>query len=363
MDIERTDGVRKLQSEPDALTFKSAIGAIKYGINYLLAKWLVIGCFVIVGGLLGYLYDGLVKPAYTATSTFVLEESDVQGGLAQYAGIASMVGIDIGGGGGLFQGDNIIELYKSRMMIQETLLKPVNINGKPQKLIDRYIQFNELRDKWKDDPVLRSLTFDVKGDAKLSRVQDSVLSKIVKQINKKHLFISKPDKKLSILRVDVISKDEVFAKVFNDQIVANVNEFYVRTKTKKALQMVKILEHKTDSVRSVMYGSIYSAAAITDATPNLNPTRQIQRAAPVQRSQFSAETNKAILSELVKNLELSRINLSKETPLIQLVDYPLFPLDNNKIGRLKGLVLGAILAGGFIVIVLLIKRLYMKLME
>jgi hypothetical protein len=343
-----TNDTKNGKLEPDTTSFKQAFLEAKEWVYYLISKWLIISLFGVFGGILGYFYNSYVQPAYIATSTFVLEDGDGSVGLGQYAGIASMVGIDIGGGGGLFQGDNIIELYKSRTMIQEALLKPIEINGKNQLLVDRYIEFNNLRDDWNKDLKLKSLNFDLKANAPLSRLQDSILGMIVKRINKKHLFISKPDKKLSLLKVDVISKDELFSKAFNDQIVENVNDFYI---------------HKTDSVRAVMNGAIYSAAAISDATPNLNPTRQIQRTAPVQRSQYSAETNKAILSELVKNLELSRINLSKETPLIQLVDHPLYPLDSDKIGKIKGLLIGAFLSIGLVTAILLVLRLFAKLLE
>ncbi|PTS96251.1 lipopolysaccharide biosynthesis protein, partial [Pedobacter sp. HMWF019] len=100
-----------------------------------------------------------------------------------------------------------------------------------------------------------------------------------------------------------------------------------------------------------------------DATPNLNPTRQTQRTAPVQRSQFSAETNKAILSELVKNLEMSKISLRKETPLIQVIDVPIFPLQKEKFSKLKGIVLGGALAGFLTLFILLFKKILNSVMS
>ena len=76
----------------------------------------------------------------------------------------------------------------------------------------------------------------------------------------------------------------------------------------------------------------------------------------MQRSQFNAETNKSILSELVKNLEMSKISLRKETPLIQVVDRPIFPLEKDRFGKVKGLVLGIFLFGTFTIISLLISK-------
>ena len=351
---KRSDGNAVVDDE---ISLKELILKIRDWWRYLLSKRVVILIVGIIGGLIGLAYASFKKPVYTATTTFVLESGDAGGGgLGQYAGIASMVGIDIGGGGGgIFQGDNIIELYKSRTMIEKTLLSKVIVNGKEELLLDRYIQFMGLREKWAKNPEVADLQFDTKPE-NFNRTQDSIMGEVVKDIKKKNLLVSKPDKKLSIIKVDVTSKDEFFAKTFNDQIVKNVNDFYVQTKTKKSLENVIILQQKTDSVRAVMNGAIYSTAAVADATPNLNLTRQVQRAAPMQRSQFNAETNKSILSELVKNLEMSKIALRKETPLIQVVDTPIFPLEKDRFGKGKGIVLGIFLFGTFTIISLLISR-------
>jgi uncharacterized protein involved in exopolysaccharide biosynthesis len=42
----------------------------------------------------------------------------------------------------------------------------------------------------------------------------------------------------------------------------------------------------------------------------------------------------------MKNLEVSKMTLAQETPTIQIVDSPVFPLENDKIKWYKGLFLG-----------------------
>jgi len=341
------------------MSFKEFFLIVRDWYQYALSKWLIIVLFGVIGGCLGFAYSFTKKPIYTATTTFVLEETDKGGGLGQYAGLASMVGVDLGGGGGgIFVGDNILELYKSRTMIQKTLLTEVEYKGKKELLIDRYIEFNKLREAWKVNPELAGINF--KKSTHFTRIQDSILGKVTININENYLNVAKPDKKLNIIKAEVKCSDEFFAKMFNEQIVKNVNDFYIQTKTKKSLANVNILQQKTDSVRAVMDGAIYSGAVVADATPNLNPTRQVQRIAPMQRSQFRAETNKSILAELVTNLELSKIALRKETPLIQVIDQPIFPLDVNKLGRLKAIIIGGFLFGFLGLFVILIKKLILS---
>lgn len=348
------------KKEVDEISLVELIRKLRVWIGYLLSKWLMIFALGILGGVLGGVYAYFQKPVYTAACTFVLEDGEKGGGgLGQYAGLASMAGIDLGGGGGgIFQGDNLLELYKSRNMIQKALLTRMEINGHDQLLVDFYITTSKLRKAWAKNPEMRNVNFNLNPGQKYTRLQDSLLKNFALDIKNYNLTVSKPDKKLSIIEVDVKSQNEQFAKLFNDQIVKTVNEFYVQTKTKKSLQNVQILQQKTDSVRAVMNGDIYTAAAVSDATPNLNPTRQIKRVAPVQRSQFSAETNKMVLSELVKNLELSKISLRKETPLIQVIDEPSFPLQKDFLRKIKGIIIGGVLFGILTLVFLSIKLIF-----
>jgi Chain length determinant protein len=345
----------------DEISVKAIVKEIAEVINYLISKWIILCIIIFIGLGLGYLYANNKNPIYTASTTFVLEEGENGGSsLGKYAGLASMVGVDVGSGGGIFQGDNIIQLYKSRTMIEKTLFSEIEVDEKSELLIDRYIAFNKLNETWKNKEELKNFKFNVNLTSK-NRLQDSLLNIIFSDISNNYLSVTKPDKLLSIIKAEVSGPDEVFVKLFNDLIVKNVNDFYIQTKTKKSLQNIKILQQKTDSVRAVMNGAIYSAAVAIDQTPNLNPTRQAQRTAPVQRSQFKAEANKEIFSELMKNLELSKLALLKETPLIQVIDGPVYPLEKEKLSLFKTSAIGGGLAFFIASLCLLILRFLKKI--
>jgi hypothetical protein len=355
-----SENMMQHDSSKDEISLKELVKKCQRWIRYLVSKWYLLLLSTILGAVGGYIYTKFSKKTFTASTTFVLESGEnSSGGLSQYAGLASMVGIDLGNsGGGIFQGDNIIELYKSRKMIESTLLIP-SVKDSNVLLVDLYLNVNSTKDLWKEKkPELLNINFkrDKQLTEELQRSRDSVINSIVTDINKNYLLVSKLDKKLSIIKVDVISPDEVFAKEFNNSIVKEVNDFYIQTKTKKSIDNIAILQDKTDSVKSVLNGAISAAAAIIDATPNLNPTRQAQRLIPTQRSQFSAETNKAILSQLVQNLELAKMALMKETPLIQVVDEPVYPLLQKQTSKFTGLIIGSVLMFFAAVFFLIIKK-------
>lgn len=329
--------------EPDTkeVSLKDLLRKINSIIKYLRSKWLIILLLGLLGGALGFAYSLIKKPTYTATCTFVLDDGSKSNSLNQYSGLASLAGIDLtSAGGGVFQGDNILELYRSRTMIEKTLLCKFDYNGQQEMLINRYITFNKLRNKWAGE-TFQNINFN--GDpAHFNRKQDSLITEFTAQINKDLLSVTKPDKKLTIINVTLISKDEAFSMAFTNNLVENVNNFYVQTKTKKSLQSVRILQHQLDSVRSVLNSSIAGVASAIDAAPNANPALLSLRV-PSQRKQVDVQASSAVYAEIVKNYELAQMSLRQETPLIQVIDRPVFPLLIDRVTKFKGIILGCIL--------------------
>ena len=130
-----TEDIKAFQDTSDPenteLSLKALFQSIHTWIDYLRSKWIKIALLTACGLLLGYLYTRYIKLTYTADSTFVLAEGGASSGLSPYAGLASIIGIDIGSSGnGIFQGDNIVELYRSHTMLKKTLLTPYVHVGK-----------------------------------------------------------------------------------------------------------------------------------------------------------------------------------------------------------------------------------------
>jgi uncharacterized protein involved in exopolysaccharide biosynthesis len=343
----------------DELSVKEIILNIQKFNSYLIRKWKVIFLFGALGAITGFTYAYLKKPTYTAECTFVLQDGSNQGSVGQYSALASMVGIDVGSGNGLFEGDNIIELYKSRLMLEKTLLTPVNINGTNQLLIDKYIEFNKLREAWNGNPKLKYIKFNLPKE-NFTLQHDSIITRVVNDLEKNYLVVDKPDKKLSIISVKTNAKDELFAKAFTQSLVANVNDFYIQTKTKGVLQNLKLLQHQSDSIRRALNSSISGSASALDANPNPNPALQVLRV-PSQRRQIDVQANSAIYTEVVKNLEVARGMLQRETPLIQIIDQPVLPLANDKTGKLKALLSGGILGAIIGIFLIAVRKAYKKL--
>jgi hypothetical protein len=326
-------------------------------VNFFRSKWKLLFLSLVVGTGLGAVYSVLKDPVFHAETSFVLEEEGM-GGIGQMSGLASLLGVNLGGIGGtngLFQGDNIMELYRSDRMLEETLLSPFD---KESLLVDRFIEFEELENKWASKIDLSTLTFSASKENHGVK-QDSVIKEIAKLIREKQLEVVKPDRKLSIIQVNVSSKDEAFAKLFNETLVSKVNTFYLETKTKKTGENLRILQLQADSVRAILDASLGNLASEQDRVPNANP---LLNAATVneRRKQVDVQTSAAVFEEIVKNLEMAKINHRINTPLIQLIDSPKLPLKRTEVRLLKGMVYGAIFFGILAISSLYLRRIYQK---
>ncbi len=333
-----------METQNDEITLKELLDKAKEWYSYLLSQWKIIVLAGVVGAALGLAYSMSKKPIYTATLSFALED-EKGGGMSGALGLASSFGIDLGSsGGGAFSGSNLNELFKSRTMVEQTLMQPVLFEKDTISLAELYIRNQGWRDNWNNKPKLKSIQFPPMTKRKyFTRQHDSIMSVIYNDIISSSLSVAQKDKKIAITSIDFKSENEAFAKAFSETLAKQVSDFYVDTKSKKARMNMAILQKQTDSIRAELNGAITGVAVANDNTFMLNPALNVNRA-PSAKRQVDVQANTAILTELVKQTELAKVTLRKETPLIQVIDRPILPLPKEKFGKAKGILLGGILA-------------------
>jgi uncharacterized protein involved in exopolysaccharide biosynthesis len=358
------ENISQANIDNDEISLKQLILKMKEWFTFLKSKWKIIFLAGIIGGVIGLTIAWFEKPTYKATLTFAMEEDKGgSGGLSGALGLASSFGIDLGGagGGGAFAASNLSALMKSHLIIEKVLLDSYNINGKTRTLADYYIEVEDLRNKWSKKPILKNIQFLPNADrSKFNRVQDSILFQLHKELTKKeNLDIIQKDKKVTIIAIEVNSKDELFSKLFCEAVANETSEFYIQTKSKKARMNTSVLQRQADSVRAVLNNNITGVAKETDNVYNLNPSFNV-RGANSKKIQVDVTANTEVLKQLIVQLELSKITLRKETPLIQMIDRPVLPLEKEKFGKLRLLILGSVLSGFssilFLILVQMIKR-------
>ena len=341
------------------ITLKELFEKAKGWYVYFLSKWKLILLAGIIGGVLGLGFSLINRPVYTATLTFALED-DKSGSTGGVLSLASQFGLSLGGsGGGIFEGSNLNELFKSRSMVEQTLMKPVVYKGDTISYAEMYIQINKWREKWEKKPKLTKIQFYPNTKRKyLTRVHDSILGVIYGNLSKYNLTVGAKDKKVDIITMEFTSTNEQFAKDFCEALAGQVGMFYITTKSKKARNNMEILERQTDSIRGELNNAITGVATANDNTFNLNPALNIRRV-PSSRKQVDVQANAAILTELVKQTELAKVTVRRETPLIQVLDRPILPLKMERLGKAKGIIAGGFLVELMLIIVLMIKKIFL----
>ena len=349
------------ETPKDEISLKELMEKGKEWFAYLLSQWKIIVLAGFIGAIFGLTYSFMKKPVYTATLSFALEDEKSGGGLGGALGLASSFGFDLGGSGGsIFSGSNLTQLFKSRKMVEQTLLTPVVVNNKTISLAEMYIQNEKWREGWEKDARFKSIQFLPNPNRNyFTRVHDSIFGVIYTNLSES-LTVGQKDKKIDIISIDAASTNELFAKYFCEALARQVGQFYVATKTKKARANMAILQKQTDSIRGELNASITGVAVANDNTFNLNPALNVRRA-PSARRQVDVQANTAILTELVKQTEMAKVALRKETPLIQVIDRPILPLDKERFGKAKGIVMGGFLAGFLMVLGLIVRRIFTQI--
>jgi len=316
-------------------------------LNYFISQYKLILYITIITSALGLLYGKLQPSTYKATSTFIVEDKSGKGG-GGLSGLASQFGIDVGGltggGAGLFDGDNILEIIKSRAIIEKVLLTKMEepSSSKGQTIADYYIQIENLAPAFESKNInVKSLNFaGLTEGAKHTVQHDSILYILYSRINK-NLNVEKKNKKSTIITLEVVSGDQVFSKVFAEEVLKQTSDLYVDIKTGNLSRSIDRIQQKADSLQNSLRGIYQKSFQAENATKlyNVNSSLRIN----TSQTEIAARdktVSSTLYGEVVKNLETLKLSLINQTPVIQVLDTPKFPLFDQRTPARYSLMIG-----------------------
>ncbi len=308
--------------------------------NYLIIVLFTIFC------LLFYIIE---KPKYEANASFVLMEGagSKGGGLAS---IGSQFGIDLGGLGGqsnsIFTGDNIFDIFKTRTIIEHVLLtefKDEKGGSQKKTFADAYLKmypsFIKTVILGNKSPNSSFYGYDNKLNA--DRIKDSLLNKIFEKVIKNNLLVQKSNKKGSIIQVQVTTNNELFSKLFTEKLIEEVKTFYLNINNTNTQLVLSNLQKKADSLQGLLYQKSLQSSRLFNANSGLNTYT-----ASEELSQKDKTVAYTLYSEVIKNIELTKMSQAQQTPIFQIVETPRLPLENKKFEFYELLFIGLI--GGFL---------------
>lgn len=309
---------------------QSFVTMISNLVRLVLRRWWLFLIVGVLAGLAGIYYATSKAASYASKLTFALDDGGGGSGVGGLASLASQMGLSVSSGKEIFSGDNILAIMKSRRMIERVLLSTDTFENEQYSLMGYYLHLMEAGAKNNKKSVHVSFPPGLQKE-QLSYLQDSVLKNVFRDFSTQFISAGKPDKKLNIYEVNVVSPNEKFTKVFTDRLVDETNKFYTEIRTKKAKETLEILEDRVASMKGNLNSSLSQRATAQDA--NVNPVFA-QAQVPVLKQQANIQAYGGAYNEMFKNLELARFQYLNEIPLMQIIDPADYPMERRKMGRL-----------------------------
>ena len=342
--------------EDDEITLKELILKIK---EFWWEAWNNKGKIIAIAALLSGIFIARTffqKTTYTSSLTFLVSGSEKKGGNDELAMLLGYSNFN-------FQLDKIVELARSRRVLNEVLFREVIVDDKTDFLANHLINVYQYHQKWEKEAgndlfqelQLKDFYFthdDVddfvpKEHRALNIVNELVAGSSFRSV--KGLMEATYDKKTQMVRLSVEPRNEDLSVHLIDAIFKELNEFYVEETIGRPRRTLKVLEVKADSSLLKLNQQERELALAADRNAAL-----ISRASSLNFEQLSrkVETTNRVYQEILKNKERVEFMLSSETPEFQVIDRTFIPIVSAS-SKLKALLIGGFLGGflgvGFII--------------
>jgi hypothetical protein len=334
----------------------SSIGDSSFAdfLRQLFKKWFLFMLIGLFAGIAGFFYAKFQDPVYESNLTFVLDEGGSNSGIGGALNFAAHLGFNFGGStGDMFSGDNIIEIIKSRRIIENVFLSTEIFEGKQYTIIEYYLYKLLSPDKMEK---YKNVHFNPGQQREsFTYLQDSLMYGTYATFVKSAIEIDRPDKKLGIFSLRVTTANEKFTKIFTDRLIHAADSLYTEISSKKGRETLEILEKRVADMKGNLSSSITNRASVQDA--NVNPAFSSAQI-PVQKQQANIQVYGGAYAEMFKSLEMARFQYLNKMPLIQIIDRADYPMKKIKTGKVKTALIFSLSAVFVFALVLWLIRVY-----
>ena len=300
----------------------------------LISRSFKIGLFVFVFTLTAVLFNISQESRYKAELSFVVEDKKKSTPLSSVSGLASQFGFDFfSSSNSTFSQANIMELLKSRGVISKTLLRPNNND----LFINNYISMYNLHSDWKNNKDLDGISFKNNIEVK----HDSVITMVWEKIIEDDISVEIRNDETDIIYLSFKSLDERFAKLFSENLIDEMSSMYIEYQTKQSTNTIDFLQNRADSVFNELEKAEEEFARVKDINQRIIKASGRLKELQLMRN---VEVLNTMYLELVKNIEVSKLTLLNQTPIIQVIDRPTLPLEDTKLSTVLVFVISFVLS-------------------
>lgn len=288
----------------------------------LFKKWWVFLLFFLLFGGLALWYLSIRVTTYSGKLTLMTNEEKS----SNYSPLLQIMGqFGMSGNAEAVNAEKIIELLYSRLIIVKTLNKLGTIEDKDDLLMNHYAQAFNINKWYHEKPELKNVTFTPKDYSAYNWSENRISQDIYQEIVDHHLKAGTSEN--GIIEINFTSMSEEFSKAFLDNLFETLSEFYITKTNQRQRETFDIVQHYYDSLQVELRQAEFELASLKDK--NILKTKSKGMLEEL-RAFRKVETLNVAYTEALKNLEMSKFNLINQTPILQLIDQPVYPLKENK---------------------------------
>lgn len=318
--------------------------------DLILKNWWIIILVTAIGTGIGFYVDAEKNKRVQYISKIVFSVSGA-GASQDMGGFGSLLGMGAnqGGDAGLFRGENLFYIIKTKPVLERVLLSPITLsNGKKELFVNYYLDSTFLRqDEWASFlPEWMDVRITHSRRDSMARTERQVFDGVMNKIKDRELNVIQPDLKTAFYELTVSMENEMVSKTFAELLLKTVERFYQETQTRKSVEMKAILKERVDSLARVLNRTENSLARTTVInTEAVAPTAKVAEGRLTRSSTFVS----SLYLEASRSLENLQMSIIKESPLFTVIEPTTLPLDtklftreNTKFGAVLGLIVAII---------------------
>lgn len=296
-------------------------------------------------------------PVYSARVTFIVDE-DEGGSASGLTGMLSQFGL-----GNVrparYNLDKILELSRSRRVVEKTLLGKITIDGKEDFIANHILRIYELHSKDANGKVKKDpFRFTHDSLPAFTRNENEILLSVYSFIigppdkPEKALLRADYNEETNIMSLTATTINEVLSYELAHRMFESLSDYYISKAIEKSQKTYKIVSTKRDSVLAELRSAEYSLANFKDTHRGM-----MMRVDQLSELRLQREVSglTAMYLEVVKNTEVADFSLRNKTPFIQVVDSPILPIAPAALSLPRQLIMG-LLIGGFLGVVFVVGR-------
>jgi uncharacterized protein involved in exopolysaccharide biosynthesis len=288
------------------------------------------------------------KPQYESKLSFMFSEDESFNPVKATLGSLGL------GGGSQNNTGRMLELAKSRAILEMSFFRRVEIDGKDDFMANHLINYLGLHDRWKNDTTgLKDFYFTHADIENFKRHEKFVVIKLHEiLVVKNPLLKSTIARESGVMRLSLKTPNETLSIELLRAIFDDLSQYYIIRTVEKEIITHNLLKKTTDSLRAVTSARERSIAEYNDK--NRNVILESNKVEP-KRMQRELTVTSIIYAESQKNAEMARFMMQSKTPKIQPIDVPMAPINPERMSLAKALFFG-IFGGVFSSILFIVLR-------